>query len=167
MAVVEPEPRQVKRPPEGRVAPQQARPKPQPEQRAVPPQPASGTPIVIRNDGGGNVPKYVARRADLAASGRPIEIRDKCNSACTILITLPNACVAPDAQIGFHRPNSRVKIAGADVLAEALWTEQIGGYYRNGVRREWDRKWSLSKEYTVISGKRYVELDPQTRLCSG
>ena len=61
-------------------------------------------PLIIRNDPGGNLFSYEQRRSRLLNSGRRVEIRGFCNSACTILTTLPNACLGRNARIGFHAP---------------------------------------------------------------
>lgn len=117
-------------------------------------------PIVITNDTGGQIADYIARRKQLAASGRKVVIRGKCNSACTILITLPNACLDPKATIGFHQPST-----GGGSFGMPILNPLIGQYYRNGILDMWNRKWGRSTKLTKISAKEYVRLDPQTRLC--
>ena len=69
-------------------------------------------PIVIMNNKGGNVVQTMQHREKLVASGRPVEIRGYCRSACTMYITMPNACLAPDATIGFHAP----RLPGTQVI---------------------------------------------------
>ncbi len=115
-------------------------------------------PIVIRNDPGGEIADYVARRNQLAASGRPVVISGKCNSSCTILITLPNACLDPKAVIGFHQPST-------GNIGMPILNPLIAHYYRNGILDMWNRKWSRSTKLSKISAREYVRLDPQTRLC--
>lgn len=122
--------------------------------------PASGAPIVIRNDPGGHVLSAMARREELAASGRPVEIRGYCRSACTIYITLPNACLGPGATVGFHAP----RVAGTQIIAPGV-DQMMGQYYRGGIRTRWFNDWSRSLEMQRISAAEYVRLDPQTRLC--
>ena len=48
---------------------------------------------------GGNVLEMVQTRQELASSGRTVRIRGYCRSACTILTTMPNACLGPHARI--------------------------------------------------------------------
>lgn len=116
--------------------------------------------IVIANDGGGQIADYVARRKQLAASGRPVVITGKCNSSCTILITLPNACLDPKATVGFHQPSG-----GNGRFGMPLLNPLIGHYYRNGILDKWNSTWSKSTTLAKISAREYVRLDPETRLC--
>ncbi len=117
-------------------------------------------PIVIRNDDGGNVAGYIARRNQLERSGRRVEIRGYCASACTMLTTLPNACLGPKLVIAFHAPH----FIGTNIPA-TMMIGLMGNYYRNGVLAKWNSTWSKSLKMTKISAREYVRLDPQTRIC--
>ena len=128
----------------------------------APPADARGAaePIVIRNNKGGNVLQAINYREQLAASGRPVEIRGYCRSACTIYITLPNACLGPGATVGFHAP----RIPGTKIIPPIV-DQLMARYYRNGILRKWNSEWKHSLEMHKISARQYVKLDPQTRLC--
>ena len=117
-------------------------------------------PIVIRDNRGGNVVQMMAYRSQLAASGRPVEIRGVCNSACTMLITLPNACLAPDASVGFHAP----RLPGTQVIPPIV-DQLMATSYRNGIRARWYSDWRHSLTIQKITAQQYVALDPMTRLC--
>lgn len=119
-----------------------------------------GTPIIIRNDKGGNVMQMVARRQRLAASGRPVQIRGVCSSACTMLLSLPNACLAPDASVGFNAP----RLPGTQVIPP-LVDQIMAQYYRAGILSRWNEDWKYRLEMTRISGREAALLDPQIRLC--
>ena len=119
-----------------------------------------GKPIVIANNRGGNVIEMVQYRNKLAASGRPVEIRGYCGSACTILITMPNACLAPDGTVGFHAP----RIPNTTIIPP-LVDEIMARFYRNGILDRWNSTWKHSLKIQKISAREYVRLDPQTRLC--
>ncbi|AXC49755.1 hypothetical protein DRW48_08690 [Paracoccus suum] len=121
--------------------------------------PARG-PIVINNDRGGNVLAMLQRRAQLERSGRPVEIRGYCRSACTMLITMRNACLAPNATVGFHAP----RIEGTNFIPPIV-DQIMAATYRGGIKRKWDSEWRQSLNMVRISAKQYVALDPQTRLC--
>lgn len=123
-------------------------------------QPAAQGPIVVLNNRGGNVVQMMAYRSQLAASGRPVQIRGVCNSACTMLTTLPNACLAPDASIGFHAP----RIPGTQVIPPIV-DQLMATTYRNGIRARWYNEWRHSLTIQSISAREYVRLDPLTRLC--
>lgn len=118
-------------------------------------------PIVIHNNRGGNVVQMIARRQELEASGRPVRITGKCNSACTMLITLPNACLAPDATVGFHAP----RLPGTEIIPPIV-DQLMAMHYRGGIRDRWNSEWRHSLKIQSISAREYVALDPQTRLCS-
>ncbi|WGR59362.1 hypothetical protein E3U26_00790 [Paracoccus ferrooxidans] len=119
-----------------------------------------GKPIVIMNNRGGNVVEAIRQRNKLAASGRPVEVRGYCRSACTIYITLPNACLGPRATVGFHAP----RIPGTTIIPPIV-DELMAQYYRNGILHMWNARWKHSLKMQKISAREYVRLDPQTRLC--
>ncbi|MDQ7262555.1 hypothetical protein NM680_12190 [Paracoccus sp. PS-1] len=119
-----------------------------------------GEPIVIMNNRGGNVVEAIRYRNRLAASGRPVEVRGYCRSACTIYITLPNACLGPNATVGFHAP----RLPGTRIIPPIV-DELMAQYYRNGILQMWNARWKHSLQMQKISAREYVRLDPQTRLC--
>lgn len=114
----------------------------------------------IWNDKGGNVVHMIQRRNDLQHSARPIRIRGVCDSACTILTTLPNACLGPRLTIGFHAP----RIPGTRFIPP-LVDEIMGEYYRAGIRERWFGGWNRSLAIHRITAREYVRLDPQVRIC--
>lgn len=118
--------------------------------------------IDIWDDSGGNVLQMVQRRNDLARSGKTVRIRGYCRSACTMLITLPNACLGPKARVGFHAP----RIPGTTIIPPMV-DEIMGRFYRGGIRERWFGGWNRSTRMQVISARDYVRLDPQTKLCPG
>ncbi|WP_120442533.1 hypothetical protein [Paracoccus yeei] len=117
-------------------------------------------PIIILNNKGGNVLEAVQYRNRLAASARPVQVRGYCRSACTIYTTLPNACLGPNATIGFHAP----RIPGTTIIPP-LVDEIMGRFYRGGILRKWNSEWKHSLKMHKISARDYVRLDPQTKLC--
>ena len=118
--------------------------------------------IDVENHRGGNVIRMVQLRDRLARSGKTVRIRGYCRSACTILTTLPNACLGGKARIGFHAP----RIANTRIIPP-LVDEIMGSFYRNGIRDRWFAGWNRSLKMQVISAQDYVRLDPQTRICPG
>lgn len=121
---------------------------------------SGGAPIVINDNRGGNVMEAVQFRQKLAASGRPVQITGYCRSACTIYITLPNACLSPKATVGFHAP----RIPGTTIIPPIV-DQIMASYYRNGILQRWNSEWKHSLKMHKISARQYVRLDPQTRLC--
>ena len=127
---------------------------------ALPAHAQGGRFIDINDNRGGNVLQMVQRRSELERSGKTVRIRGYCRSACTILTTLPNACLGPHARIGFHAP----RIPNTQIIPP--YVDQImGNYYRGGIRDRWFGGWNRSLEMQVISARDYVRLDPQTRIC--
>ena len=64
----------------------------------------AGEFIDVWNNRGGNVLEMVKTRHQLENSGKEVRIRGYCRSACTMLTTMRNACLGPNATIGFHAP---------------------------------------------------------------
>ncbi|MDN5568511.1 MAG: hypothetical protein L0G27_07160 [Paracoccus sp. (in: a-proteobacteria)] len=120
----------------------------------------AGRFIDVWNDRGGNVLQMVQTRQKLDSTGKEIRIRGYCRSACTMLTTLPRACLGPGATIGFHAP----RIQGTQIIPP--YVDQImGNYYRNGIRDRWFAGWNRSLDMQVITAQDYVRLDPQARIC--
>lgn len=120
----------------------------------------AGEFIDVWNNRGGNVLQMVQTRQELASSGRTVRIRGYCRSACTILTTMPNACLGPRARIGFHAP----RIQGTQIIPP--YVDQImGNFYRGGIRDRWFGGWNRSMEMQVITARDYVRMDPQARIC--
>lgn len=118
--------------------------------------------IVVMNHKGGNVLEMVRLRARLERSGKEVQVRGYCRSACTMLITMPNACLGQHATIGFHAP----RIPNTTIIPP--YVDQIMGmFYRNGIRRKWDTEWKNSLSMHKITARDYIRLDPQSRICEG
>ncbi|MBK4216230.1 hypothetical protein JJJ17_09865 [Paracoccus caeni] len=116
--------------------------------------------IDVINNGGGNVLEMVQYRDRLARSGKTVRIRGYCRSACSILTSLPNACLGPGASIGFHAP----RLPGTTIIPPYV-DEIMGNYYRAGIRERWFGGWNRSIDMHVITAQEYVRLDPQARIC--
>ncbi|MCZ0960478.1 hypothetical protein [Paracoccus benzoatiresistens] len=118
--------------------------------------------IDVDNHKGGNVLETVQLRERLARSGKTVRIRGYCRSACTILTTLPNACLGAKSRIGFHAP----RIPNTQIIPP-LVDQIMGNFYRGGIRDRWFGGWNRSMEMQVITAQQYVRLDPQTKICRG
>lgn len=120
----------------------------------------AGQFIDVWNNRGGNVLEMVQTRQELESSGRTVRIRGYCRSACTILTTMPNACLGPHARIGFHAP----RIQGTQIIPPYV-DQIVGNFYRGGIRERWFGGWNRSMEMKIITAREYVRLDPQARIC--
>lgn len=116
--------------------------------------------VVIRNNRGGNVMQAIKRRNELERWGGRVEVRGYCGSACTLFITLPNACLGPKATVGFHAP----RLPNTSYIPPGV-PEIMGAYYRNGILRRWNEEWRRSLQIKKITAREYVQLDPQTKIC--
>lgn len=117
-----------------------------------------GEPYIIKNDNGGQLLSAEADRASLLAWGGRVEIQGRCASACVIFTTLPNACLAPDARIGFH---------GSTITVGPVGNPQMARHLRGGVKAAFLDRWQHipTEDIHWITAREYVALDPQTRLC--
>ncbi len=107
----------------------------------------------VFNDTGGNPFEYADFRSELDRSCDVVELGE-CNSACTMLMTLPNACLIPRKRFGFHSSN----LGG-------LFNDELRKYYRAGVLEEFNSNWSNSGTIQRITSEEAVALDPQLKLC--
>jgi hypothetical protein len=62
--------------------------------------------IIVQDELGGRSVDYAARADTYRRSGRPVVILGFCHSACSILASLPNACLMPSSVIGLHWPRN-------------------------------------------------------------
>ncbi len=113
---------------------------------AVPALAAGGKQIlVVSNDRGGLVRQRDTEIRALQQSGQPVQLRGRCLSACTMYLSLPNVCVAPQATFGFHGPSWY-----GDALSPAAfehWSQVMAGHYREPLR-----SWYLSTARYRING---------------
>ena len=58
----------------------------------------------VLRDRGGYYHERLEHIARLEEAGTPVAIQGLCQSACTLFLALPNACVYPQARLGFHGP---------------------------------------------------------------
>jgi hypothetical protein len=130
---------------------------------AMPIAPAQAEVIVVQDDFGGNVLQYQARRKQLAKADL-VRLQGRCNSACTIFISLPNACVGPKAIFGFHGASPKTGIPNVDYFLDM----QVGQFYRGAVRQRFIDKWRFhlgSKDLVFITSEQLMKLDPKVKLC--
>lgn len=124
---------------------------------------AGAETVTIRNDGGGNITEYIARRSALARAEK-VEIRGACLSACVIFTTLSNACVAPRARIGFHGTRPKSGIYEID-----LWLDgRVAQFLRGEVKRRYLAEWrhiSGQRSFHFLTGRELKAMDPKITLC--
>lgn len=128
---------------------------------ALPQGPAMARDFIdISNDSGGNVLQTIKRRNQLQASGKLVRIRGYCRSACTLYLTMPNACIGPRATVGFHAP----RVPGTRIIPPIVG-DLMGQYYRGEIRRRWYAEWQYSLKMHTMSAAQYKKWDPQIKYC--
>ncbi|EKF40152.1 hypothetical protein [Nitratireductor indicus] len=74
---------------------------------ALPAQEANASSALrVRNDPGGHVVDYMLRVKEFTRQGRQVQVIGRCDSACTLFLSLPASqiCVESGARFGFHLP---------------------------------------------------------------
>ena len=98
--------------------------------------------LSIAGDRGGYVMTYALRMLKLKQSGRQVQFRGSCDSACTLYLALPSSrvCVTPQASFNFHLPygasGSGNRIAASYMLGQypgwvRSWISSRGGLSHN------------------------------------
>ncbi len=115
----------------------------------APPVQAQSTAMVVRNDRGGLLGQRNAEIRALRASGQRVELRGLSLSACTMYLSLPNACVSPSAIFGFHGPSRGGRPLPAAEFEH--WSELMARNYREPLR-----SWFMAKGRFITEG--YFEM---------
>ncbi|MEZ5913868.1 MAG: hypothetical protein R3D84_17945 [Paracoccaceae bacterium] len=119
---------------------------------------------VITNDGGGNVDDYLKWRAIKARKYSQVQILGRCNSACTMYLTLPNACIGPKAIIGFHGTLPKTGIWSVD-----YWLDmRVGNHFRGEMRRRFEKEWRHHggpNDFVFLNARQVRKLDPKIPEC--
>lgn len=86
--------------------------------------------IIVSGDLGGSVIDYAKRTSKLRKSVTPMRFSGRCDSACTLYLSLPRSqtCIAPGASFGFHRAY------GASASANSWGTSYMSRKYPGWVR---------------------------------
>lgn len=113
-----------------------------------PPAPAA---VVITLDTGGLVDEYFAAADAYKKSGRRIEVRGECRSACTIMLEVPTLCVRPGAVFRWHHAYTKeTGVLHPEVTAQML--------SRLPPRIAQRLQGKISKNYTPQASLEYGEL---------
>lgn len=89
---------------------------------------------IIRSNSGGSVEIRLHTIAQLRSSGTRVEIRGQCASACTMLLGLPNTCVAKSARLGFHGPQSQYYGISLPPEEFEYWSQVMADHYPSAIR---------------------------------
>lgn len=86
---------------------------------------ASGALVYINADGGGYVYDYVHKYDQMYIQGVRIAVTGACYSSCTVVLAYPNACLGPNAILGFH-----------PAYVPYLWGQYYGGWFSYSLNPE-------------------------------
>lgn len=112
----------------------------------LPAPPVAGqTAKLVWSDLGGSLGARQSEIRELRRSGRRVELRGTCHSACTMYLSLPNACVDPAADFGFHGPQGLLGPLPRDVFEH--WSEVMSRDLRQPLR-----DWFMTKARHQRSG---------------
>lgn len=116
--------------------------------------------IVVEDHPGGNTSLMASCKNHLKALGRPVELRGSILSAATFLVTIPSACVAPDAVLGFHAPH----YPGGLIVPKWRIKEIAKEHYTPHLARYYVSNWGTKLEFTYVLGSEMPKL--QVAVCS-
>lgn len=115
--------------------------------------------VVIENDLGGSLNRYAREFKAYQKSGERVEIAGRCASACTIYIALPNACIHPEAKLGFHTATA---FGLAPSEAGNKWVAQ---FYPAKLKAKFMGEYSKSLGFTWLRGHEVLAMNPRAKAC--
>ena len=120
-------------------------------------------PLVIADDRGGLIVAYEALARELRKSGRKVQIRGFCASACTILLRLPaeQICAEPQAAFWFHEAGEAVAGPGRKPRSDES-TSALMDRYPEPIRAWLREAGGLRPSWTVLRG---AEMRQFVRAC--
>ncbi|AWB50575.1 hypothetical protein HYN69_18400 (plasmid) [Gemmobacter aquarius] len=115
--------------------------------------------MTVRKDLGGSVRERIVQVAHLSQTGAQVRIVGTCISSCTLLLGVPNACVAPSARLGFHGPSTRqnglplprAEYERVSLQMASLYPPQIRNWFMATARK-------TTGDYILISGKTAIAM---------
>jgi hypothetical protein len=121
---------------------------------------AAKSDVLIKNDGGGNIPQYVARYLALQLSGERVVIEGDCLSACTLALGLladNQRCFTKDVRLGFH---AAWTIAGGVRTRDPFGTALFWSVYPPKIRYWISRHGGLTEKVIYLEGKKLAAMYP-------
>jgi len=134
---------------------------------AVLPQNANAM-MVITDDIGGRIGKYVEAYQNARQSGELVVIDGVCLSACTLvlgIVPVDRICITRRATLGFHAawlPGPQGRPVHSEAGTQALWD-----YYPPHVRRWISSRGGLSLKMLYLRGSELAAMYPQCRVVTG
>lgn len=131
----------------------------------------SGTPAfrpdkakvhTVRNDRGGYLLKYALRVKRFEQGGTHVRFAGRCDSACTLYLTLPKSrsCITRGASFGFHLPYG--SSSRGNHLAAEFMMKQYPSWVRSWVRSNGGLK-NRTKTMSYAYASQFIPTCPETR----
>jgi len=100
----------------------------------------------VRNDRGGTLRARLFEIQNLRQSGQPVRISGSvCQSTCTMFLGLPQTCISPQTEFGFHGPSSFGIPLSPEVFEQA--SRIIADHYPDAIKQ-----WYMTKARHSIWG---------------
>src|SRR5262249_20787940 len=110
--------------------------------------------VLIKNDGGGGIPQYIAKYLYLQLSGERVVIDGDCLSACTLalgLLAQDRRCFTNKARLGFHAAYTE---SGRPRISNPLGTDVFWLVYPPEIRRWISRHGGVTFRMIYFQGKK-------------
>jgi hypothetical protein len=119
--------------------------------------------VLIKNDGGGDIPQYIAKYLYLQLSGEWVVIDGDCLSACTLalgLLAQDRRCFTNKTRLGFHAAYTE---SGTPRISNPLGTDVLWSVYPPEIRRWISRHGGLTSKIIYLEGKELAAMYPPCR----
>ena len=119
--------------------------------------------VLIKNDGGGDIPQYIAKYLYLQLSGERVVIDGDCLSACTLalgLLAQDRRCFTNKTRLGFHAAYTE---SGTPRISNPLGTDVLWLVYPPEIRRWISRHGGLTSKIIYLEGKELAAMYPPCR----
>lgn len=135
--------------------------------------PAAAT-VVIQEDNGGAIVKYVKKYSDIRDSGEKIIVDGECHSACTLFLGIvpkEQYCITDRALLGFHTaslrrkmPDGKVQVSYASEFSALMFYSYPGEIRKMLKNLGWDAE--EDKPHPDIIGIQANMLSAVARKCT-
>lgn len=123
----------------------------------------AGSAVLIKNDGGGDIPLYIARYVYLQARGERVVIDGDCLSACTLalgMLAKNRRCFTRKARLGFHAAWTKI---GGTRVRDPVGTQILWSSYPAKIRKWISKHGGLTSKVIYLEGKELAAMYPPCR----
>ena len=128
--------------------------------------PPNHAPVVITEDGGGLVQKYLDQAIRYAREKREVQIAGSCRSACVLALAIDNVCVWPSAEVKVHHayePDTmKIRYDVTKMMTDVL-PKRIQDRLRGNIRIDYWEGATMTGDELVSLGVRRCDLTTASR----